>query len=274
MGREAGGGQAGRSGVADRLSGRPRRRGDAPDWAHRLALLILVPVKVLTAAAAAAGALQPEAPRYKGKAMRIRAVGYAAGLGLVPAVYAAHRRRGPYPAGADLAVSVPLFIDAAGNALGIYDQDRLDDVVHAVNASVLSSLFGAVISTRMKSREAATAATIAFGVIGELSWEGMEYLGQALGFRGMALSEDDTLGDIGSAMVGTALAAAVTWTRWRPSAEAPLADWGEVSPDELSREASAGTRGEPAPGGARRHSPPPAPPGGSGDGLRALRRDS
>lgn len=217
------------------------RRGDASDWAHRLAILILLPVKVLTAAFALAGALHPTAPRYRGKAMRIRAVGYAAALALVPAVHAARRARGPYPAGADLAVSVPMLIDAAGNALGIYDQARLDDVVHGVNAGVLSSLFGAVISTRMKSRRAATAATIAFGVIGELGWEGMEYIGQAVGFRGMALSEDDTLGDIGSALVGTAFAAAVTWTRWRPAAEAPLADWGESSPADLNRSATGPT---------------------------------
>jgi hypothetical protein len=211
-----------------------RRRGDAPEWAHRLAILILLPVKLLTAAFALAGALQPSAPRYRGKAMRIRAVGYAAALSLVPAVHVAQRSRGPYPAGADLAVSVPMLIDAAGNSLGIYDQDRLDDVVHAVNAGVLSSLFGAVISTRMKSRRAAAAATIAFGVLGELGWEGMEYLGQAIGFRGMGLSEEDTLGDIGSALVGTALAAVVTWTRWRPADEAPLADWGESSPADVS----------------------------------------
>jgi hypothetical protein len=231
--------------------------------------LALIPIKLLTAGFAAAGALQPGAPRYRGKAMRIRAVGYAAGLGLVPAVYAAHGRRGPYPAGADLAMSVPLLIDAGGNALGIYDSDRLDDVVHFFNAGVLSSLFGAVISTRVKSRQAATAATIAFGVIGELSWEGMEYLGQAIGFRGMNLSREDTLGDIGAAMVGTAVAALVTWTRWRPSAEAPLADWGEVSPAEPTRGASGETHAGPAPAAARRHSPPSVPPRGSADDPRA-----
>ena len=86
--------------------------------------------------------------------MRIRAVGYAAALGLVPAVCGAQRARGPYPAGADLAVTVPMLIDAGGNTLGIYDDARLDDLVHGVNAGVLSSLFGAVISTRMKSRRA------------------------------------------------------------------------------------------------------------------------
>jgi hypothetical protein len=279
MGGEARSREAGRQGASDGLTvrdtmeARNRRRGEAPDWAHRLAILILVPVKFLTAACALAGALHPEAPRYRGKAMRIRAVGYAAALGLVPAVHAARRARGPYPAGADLAVSVPMLIDAAGNTLGIYDQDRLDDVVHAVNAGVLSSLFGAVISTHMKSRRAATTATIAFGVIGELGWEGMEYLGQTIGFRGMALSEADTLGDIGSALVGTAFAAVVTWTRWRPAEGAPLADWGESSPADVSSgfaETSAG----PAPGEGPLHSQLPAPPRGSEGGPRAPHRDS
>ena len=279
MGGEAGSREASRPGASDGLT-RPetdatsrQRRGEAPEWAHRLAILILVPVKLLTAGFALAGALHPTAPRYRGKAMRIRAVGYAAALGLVPAVHAARRARGPYPAGADLAVSVPMLIDAAGNALGIYDQDRLDDVVHAVNTGVLASLFGAVISTRMKSRRAATAATLAFGVIGELGWEGMEYLGEAIGFRGMALSEDDTLGDIGSALLGTAFAAVVTWTRWRPAEEAPLADWGETSSADISRD-SAGTRAGPVPGEDRRHLRLPALPRGSGDGRKAQRLGS
>ena len=153
----------------------------------------------------------------------------------------------------------------------------------AVNAGVLSSLFGAVISTHMKSRRDATLATIAFGVVGELGWEAMEYLGQAIGFQGMALSEDDTLGDIGSALVGTAFAAAITWTRWRPAEEAPLADWGEKSPSELGRaevsptdqgQGSAESRAGRAPRGDRRRQPLPAPPGGSVDGPRAPRRDS
>lgn len=215
----------------------PQRRGQSPEWLHRAALVLLAKAKVITAACAIEGAIHPNAKRYKGKAMRVRAVGYFAGLGLVPSVWAVQGRTSPYPAGADLAVSFPLLIDAAGNALGIYDDARLDDLVHGVNATVLASLFGAVVSPHLRTREQATAATIAFGVLGELGWEAMEYLGQAFGAKGMMLSDNDTISDIVAAFIGTGLAAAVTWTRWRPSAEHPLADWGEPVPQETEAEA-------------------------------------
>jgi hypothetical protein len=134
---------------------------------------------------------------------------------------------------------------------------------------VLASLLGAVVSTHMTSRTAAATATIIFGVAGELGWEVMEYTGQALGFRGMALSEDDTVGDIGAALIGTAFAAAVTWTRWRPSREEPLADWGEIR-----SEGRAETRAGPAPGADPPYPRPPAPLHGSADGRPAQHRGS
>ena len=230
-------------GMADPADpGRARRRGRGPHWLHAIALVILAIVKLITIGFAIEGARHPKAKRYRGKAMRIRGVGYAAGLALVPAAWAGGGSKGPYPAGADLAVSVPLLIDAAGNSLGVYDSARLDDLVHAVNAASLAGLFGALISPRMKSREAATAATVGFGVAGELGWEVMEYTGEALGFKGMALSKEDTVSDIVAAAIGTLVAAIVTWTRWLPSPEAPLADWGE---EVRSRAGSAGTAAAP-----------------------------
>jgi hypothetical protein len=214
-------------------------RGQSPQWVHEVALATVAAMKVVTAACAIEGARHPNEKRYRGKAMRIRALGYFAGLGLVPAVWLAQSHRRPYPAGADLAVSVSLMIDAVGNTIGVYDDARLDDLVHGVNAGVLSALFGAVISPHVRSRTSATVATIAFGTAGELLWEVMEYIGEALGFKGMMLSKDDTVSDIVAAFAGTAVAAAITWVRWRPSADRPLIDWGKpaepiVEPEEVA----------------------------------------
>jgi len=210
-----------------------------PAWVHEVAIAANLAVKTATAACAVEGAVHPNQKRYRGKAMRIRAVGYFAGLGLVPAIWLTQSHQRPYPAGADLAVSVPLMIDAVGNTVGVYDDARLDDLVHGVNAAVLSSLFGAVISPHVRSRTTATLATLAFGVTGELLWEVMEYVGLALGFKGMMLSKDDTESDIAAAFIGTAVAGAITWIRWRPSAERPLVDWGSpaaptVGPEQVA----------------------------------------
>ena len=68
---------------------------------------------------------------------------------------------------------------------------------------------------RLPSREVATAATLAFGVVGELLFDGMEYVGERLGFDGLGLSREDTLADIAAATIGATLAAAITWARWK-----------------------------------------------------------
>ncbi len=182
----------------------------------------LVLTKLATIAFTLEGIVWPDQPKYRGKAMRIRSVGYFGGLTLVPAVWLASRRGEPYPVAADLAMSAPLLVDAAGNSLGIYDEARIDDAVHFLNAAVLASLFGAVISSRMSSRRAATAATVAFGLAGELAFDAMEYGAERIGYTGLGLSAEDTIADTALAAMGTVVAATITWMRWKPSPAAPL----------------------------------------------------
>jgi hypothetical protein len=196
----------------------------------------LTAAKVATLTYTAEAVLRPHQPKYKGKAMRIRSLGYLGGLALVPAAWWVFERDERYPVAADLAVSVPLLIDAAGNSLGIYDEARLDDLVHGFNAAVLSSLFGAVISTRMRSRAAAAGATVAFGVVGEIAFDAMEYVADAVGFRGLGLSREDTLADVAAASIGAVVAGVVTWARWKPRREAPLLGLPQEVPGRASRQ--------------------------------------
>ena len=162
------------------------------------------------------GMLWPDQPKYKGKAMRIRSLGYFGGLALVPAVWVANRNQ-RYPVTADLAMSTPLLVDAAGNSLGIYDEARIDDVVHFMNAAALAGLFGAAVSSHVDSRAKAAAATVVFGLVGELCFDLMEYGAEKLGYTGLGLSAEDTIADTTLAALGTSVAAIVTWARWRPS---------------------------------------------------------
>jgi hypothetical protein len=199
-----------------------------PGPVHRLALLVLWAIKLATAAFALDGFVHSETSRFKGKGMRFRGVGYIAGLALVPVAWLIQGRSRPYPAGADLALSTPLFVDAAGNALGIYDSDRIDDVVHLGNTAALCGLFGAVISPHTKSRAQATAAVAVFGVAGGIGWELMEYIGQTLGLRKLQLSAADTEADLAEDLIGTVIGAAVTWIRWQPPRDQPLVGWGRA----------------------------------------------
>ncbi len=187
-----------------------------PDPLRKAMGIVLAAAKLATLRYVAESVIHPHQPKYKGKAMRIRAVGYLGGLALVPAAWWTRGRRERYPVVADLAVTVPLLIDAAGNAHGIYDEARLDDVVHFFNSAVLASLFGALISPRVPSRSAAAGATAAFGVVGEVGFDAMEYVAEAIGFEGLGLSREDTLADIAAATIGAGIAGAITWVRWRP----------------------------------------------------------
>ena len=221
MGREEEGSQVGRTRSPDALT--PRERSGALHRRLRaVGLVLLTAAKATTLVAATDAVLRPDHPKYRGKHMRVRAVGYVGGLALVPGTWVAYGRRGRYPVAADLAMSAPLLIDAAGNSLGIYDEARLDDVVHGVNAAVLSALFGALVSPHLGSRAAATLVTAVVGIVGEVAWDAMEYGAERLGAHGLGLSPSDTIADVAIASMGVAVGATITWLRWRPSAGAPF----------------------------------------------------
>ena len=76
-------------------------------------------VKATVIALAIDAFLNSDQPRYHGKGMRLRAVGYAGGMLVVPVAWRLLGRRAPYPRELDLAVALPLLVDAGGNAIGI-----------------------------------------------------------------------------------------------------------------------------------------------------------
>ncbi|MEP6639583.1 MAG: hypothetical protein ABJC39_09570, partial [Chloroflexota bacterium] len=81
-------------------------------------------------------------PRFSGKAMRVRAVGYTASLLLVPLVWRLRGRDEAYPRELDLAVSLPLLADATGNAVGLYQRAHVDDAIHFANGALLTAVVG------------------------------------------------------------------------------------------------------------------------------------
>src|SRR4051794_36579322 len=116
-----------------------------------LAVAILA-AKTATVAFAMDAFLNAEAPRLRGKAIRTRAVGYAGGLLVVPLAWSLLPERGRYPRALDLAVTMPLLLDAGGNALGLYQKARIDDLVHVANTAIASGVTGAVFAPRVDER--------------------------------------------------------------------------------------------------------------------------
>jgi hypothetical protein len=174
---------------------------------------------VITAAKASVVALAIDAffnshlPRYSGKAMRIRAIGYAGGLMVVPLAWRLVGRPQPYPRELDLAVTVPLLVDAGGNAIGIYRRAHVDDLIHFADGAIVSSVAGALATPRVRtSWEAAGVAALA-GTAAAGVWEIAEWVGMKLGARGMDLSYDDAMVDLAETTAGAVLGGVITLLR-------------------------------------------------------------
>ncbi len=170
-------------------------------------------VKAATVALAVDAFVNSNSPRFRGKGMRLRAIGYTASLFVVPIVWRLRGRAGRYPRELDLAIAVPMLVDAAGNAVGIYQGGHVDDAVHFANGAVFSAVVGAVAAPRLRTAwEAAGLATLA-GIAAAAVWEIGEWMGMKLGAKGMNLTYDDTMEDIIETSAGALLGGLLTLLR-------------------------------------------------------------
>ena len=157
--------------------------------------------------------LNSSSPRYHGKGMRLRAIGYAGGMLLAPLAWRLRGRRDPYPRELDLAITLPLLIDAGGNAMGFYHRAHVDDLVHFADGALVSSVFGALVTPRARTPWEAAGAGVAAGGLFAGLWEIGEWIGLKLGAKGMNLSYDDTMIDLAETIAGSILGGVVTLLR-------------------------------------------------------------
>jgi hypothetical protein len=169
--------------------------------------------KALVIALAVDAFVNADSPRYSGKGMRLRAIGYAGSLLVVPAAWRLLGRKDPYPRELDLAVTVPLLADAGGNAVGVYQRAHVDDAIHFANGALLAGVVGALVSPRTKTSWEAAGIAAAIGTSAAAVWEIAEWIGLKLGARGMNLSYDDTMADLIETSGGAVLGALVTLLR-------------------------------------------------------------
>jgi hypothetical protein len=157
--------------------------------------------------------LNSSSPRYHGKGMRLRAIGYAGGLLVAPVAWRLRGRREPYPRELDLAVTLPLLVDAGGNAIGIYRRAHVDDLIHFADGALVSSVVGALATPRVRTSWEAAGVGAAAGAAMAGMWEVGEWIGLKLGAEGMDLTYDDTMTDLVETMAGAALGGLITLLR-------------------------------------------------------------
>ena len=157
--------------------------------------------------------LNSNKPRYSGKAMKVRAIGYTGGLLIAPMIWRLRGRKDPYPRALDLAITLPLLVDAGGNAIGIYQRAHVDDLIHFSDGAVVSSVIGALAAPRTKTPWEAAAVGVAAGGMFAGLWEIGEWIGLKLGAKGMDLSYDDTMTDLAETIGGALLGGLITLVR-------------------------------------------------------------
>ena len=180
----------------------------------------LVATKAATIAFGVDALLHADSPRFAGKAMRLRAIGYIGSLSIVPLAWRLLPKRGRYPRGLDLAVTIPLLLDAAGNGLGIYEDAHVDDVVHFANAAIAAGVAGALVAPQVDERWHAAVVATSLAISAEAVWEVMEYMAMRMGAHGMNLSYTDTMEDIIDSTLGAIVGGLFTLTRVPHSREA------------------------------------------------------
>jgi hypothetical protein len=145
--------------------------------------------------------------------MRVRALGYAGGLLAVPILWRLRGRPQPYPRELDMAITLPLLVDAGGNAIGIYQRAHVDDLIHFADGATLASIVGALATPRTRTSWEAAGVAALTGMAAARVWEIGEWIGLKLGARGMDLTYEDTMTDLAETMSGALLGAAITLLR-------------------------------------------------------------
>jgi hypothetical protein len=176
-------------------------------------VVAIAAAKAATVAFAVDAFVNAETPRLRGKAIRTRAFGYAGALLVVPVLWWLVPDRGRYPRALDLAVTIPLLLDAGGNALGLYEEAHIDDAVHVANSAIVSGVAGALFAPRVDERWQAALIGAGVSITAETAWELAEYGAMRLGADGMDLTYDDTMADLAEGFLGAAIGALFTLTR-------------------------------------------------------------
>ncbi|MCY3642152.1 MAG: hypothetical protein OXG41_01115 [Acidimicrobiaceae bacterium] len=174
--------------------------------ARRGAVPAAIGIKVALALAFVV-ALTVPLDQLEGKGMAFRFPVFMLSAVLVPLAW--RRRFSPYPATADVLLVAPFLIDTLGNLVGLYDAyEATDDVMHTFNWVLLVAAFHAWRFRRSPhagamSKFDAWLLGVGIGALAIVGWEIAEWIVAETGAGGgLALTYDDTVGDLALSTVG------------------------------------------------------------------------
>jgi hypothetical protein len=156
----------------------------------------------------------PDWSRFADKAMVARAVAYPLLVAVVPTAWVWRRRHragnaaSAYPSLVAFLITVPFVVDAAGNALDLYNRiDAFDDVCHLINWAVLSMAVGiALLGHPTLPPWAIAGLCTGFGATTAVLWEIGEYGAFVTKTPERFSLYRDTMGDLALGLAGSAMA--------------------------------------------------------------------
>jgi hypothetical protein len=179
---------------------------------RRVGLPLVVTLKALVIGLTALGAFGG-LERFEEKGFGWRLLWYPLAVLALPVLWRLLKARGPYPYLADALITFPFFVDVMGNVLNLYDTiGWWDDVNHFANWLFLSLGLGVLLLRTSFEPIALAGFVLAFGTSLAILWE----LGEYLTFirtneDEFATAYTDTLGDLTFDLVGSLIAATVTY---------------------------------------------------------------
>lgn len=176
-------------------------------------LAIDLGIKVALVALLGLALLFPDLPQFAGKAMEGRVLTYGLAMLLVPAIWFLRFRRHPYPVAIDILITLPFFIDVAGNALDLYDTvPWWDDANHFVNWALMTGGVALALAFLPLGRLNRCGLALGYAALSAVAWELIEYVTFIKDSPELATAYTDTLLDeiLGTSGGGVA-AALVAW---------------------------------------------------------------
>jgi uncharacterized membrane protein YjdF len=179
---------------------------------RRVGLPLVVTMKALVIGLTALGAFGG-LERFEEKGFGWRLVWYPIAVLALPVLWHVLKGKGPYPYAADALITFPFLVDVLGNVFNLYDTiDWWDDVNHFANWLFLSLGIGVLLLRTRFEPIALAGFVLAFGASLAILWE----LGEYVTFirtneEEFATAYTDTLGDLTFDLVGSVIAATVTY---------------------------------------------------------------
>lgn len=176
-------------------------------------LAIDIGIKVALVALLGLALLLPDLPQFAGKAMEGRVLTYGLAMLLVPAIWFLRFRRHPYPVAIDILITLPFFIDVAGNALDLYDTiEWWDDANHFVNWALMTGGVALALAFLPLGRLNRFGIALGYAALSAVAWELIEYVTFIKDSPELVTAYTDTLLDEILGTSGGGLAAAlVAW---------------------------------------------------------------